>query len=158
MQSCAAAIVSGRHPNIGRKPSPRRRSDRKVGRSISFRTIKKSGRCPTRFRRDQTRQQVPQDAILRGSKYHRMQSCAAANVSGRRPNIGRKPSPRRRSDRKVGHSISIRTIKKSGRCPTRFRRDQTRQQVSAGTARRPRHSDFYARAFVGTAFNLYAVF
>ena len=124
----AAATVSGHRPpwqqmstgtarpNIGRKPSPRRRSDWKVGHNISVRTIKKSGRCPTRFRRDQARQQL--------------------SAGTARPNIGRKPSPRRRSDRKVGHNISVRTIKKSGRCPTRFRRDQARQQLSAGTARR----------------------
>ena len=80
---------------------------------------KKLSRFPTQFRRDQTRQQSSTGTARRRARI----------------NTGRKPSPPRRSDRKVGNKAPVRTIKKSGRCPTRFRRDQTRQQSSAGTAR-----------------------
>ncbi len=56
------------------------------------------------------------------------------------PTTGRKPSPRRRSDRKIGNkAISPAPRKKLSRFPTQFRRDQTRQQSSAGTARPYKH-------------------
>ena len=62
---------------------------------------------------------------------------AAAIVSGHRPYKHRAQAvtttARRPENWEQGNLPAPR--KKSGRCPTRFRRDQTRQQVSAGTAR-----------------------
>ena len=50
------AIFPQSHPTTGRKPSPRRLSDRKIGnKAISPAPRKKSSRFPTQFRRDQTR-------------------------------------------------------------------------------------------------------
>ena len=76
---------------------------------------KKLSRFPTQFRRDQTRQQSSAGT----ARKHRAQ---AVTTTAQRPENWEQsnlPAPR----------------KKLSRFPTQFRRDQTRQQVSAGTAR-----------------------
>ena len=55
----AAASVSGHHP-----PPSRRGGDRQNANSALIRTTKKSGRFPTRFRREQARQQLRQGSCL----------------------------------------------------------------------------------------------
>ena len=80
-----SAIFPQSQPTAGRKPSPRRRSDRKIGnKAIS----PLQGRNRVVVRPDFV-------ATKRGSKRQRAPPA--------RINTGRKPSPRRRSDRKVGN-------------------------------------------------------
>ena len=62
---------------------------------------KKSGRFPTRFRRDQARQQPSADTARRGINRLR------APPITHRTNKGRKPSPRRRSTRQIGNKDTI---------------------------------------------------
>ena len=122
-----SAIFPQSHPTTGRKPSPRRRSDRKIGnKAIS----PLQGRNRVVVRPDFV-------ATKRGSKCHRMQSCAVAIVSGHRPYKHRAQAVTTTAQRPENWERSNLPAprKKLSRFPTQFRRDQTRQQVSAGTAR-----------------------
>ena len=88
------------------------------GHLLSLRTTQVLSRFPTQNRRDKARQQS--SAGTARPYKHRAQ---AVTTTAQRPENWEQsnlPAPR----------------KKSGRCPTRFRRDQVRQQLSAGTARR----------------------
>ena len=87
--SAAANVCGHRPPDKARKPLPRRRSEREVGHNLPLRT-------KSDF------ESLPDSKSSRPS--------AAAIVCGHRPpDKARKPPPRRRSEREVGHSLRLRT-------------------------------------------------
>ena len=116
--------------NTGRKPSPRRRSDRKLGRKYCFELRKVLNRFPIQNRRDQTRQQG-----LAGTARRHHDGTATEKLGRKyrfelRKVLNRFPIQNRRDQaRQQGLAGTAR------RFPIQNRRDQARQQAPAGTAR-----------------------